>query len=242
MTNLISALLLRLRGRLASFPRPRTLAAAFLLCALPTGLGCALLTPIGDVPDEPEHIARADGLRLGEILGFQAPGVHDAGVTINRAVFQVAVSELFATLPTGPGNPGYRALTPATRKAAEAIPWTSQTLFCPTQMVHYLPSFYIPAALGLLAGEKLGLTPLHTVFLGRVLMLLSFLALGAAAIRLARFGNLLLFAVLTLPTTLTLAGSYSQDGVVIATCALAAALTTRLRPAPTRSGSCPLCC
>lgn len=222
MTNRISALL----------ARPRILAVVFLLCALPAGLGCALLTPIGDAPDEPQHIARADGLRLGEILGFQVPGVHDAGVTINLAVFQVAVSEIYETLPSASGGPAYHALTKATRQAAGAIPWTRQTLFCPTQMVHYLPSFYIPGALGLLAGETLGLTPLHTVFLGRVLMLLSFLALAAAAIGLARFGNLLLFAVLTLPTTLVLAASYNQDGLVIASCALAAALATRLRPGP----------
>jgi len=50
--------------------------AIFLVCALPTGLCLALLTPIGQVADEPAHIARAAGLLHGQIMG-QRFTVHD---------------------------------------------------------------------------------------------------------------------------------------------------------------------
>lgn len=202
--------------------QPRALALLFLLFALPTGLGCGLLTPIGNVSDEPQHIARADGLRTGQIMGIEPQPQYGAGVMMNLAVFSIAVSEIYETMP---GHP----LSAATRAKAQAFTWNDQSLFCPTQMVHYLPTFYAPGALGMGLGKALGMSPLHAVFLGRIVMLLSFLAMGMAAIWLAGFGNALLFAVLTLPTTLDLGASYNQDGQIIAACALAAALFTRAR-------------
>ncbi len=189
------------------------------------GLGCALLTPVGLTPDEPEHIARADGLWLGQVLGRQPAGQPTAGVEMNLAIFAVAVSEFGPTLRGA-------ALPADVRKAAEAIGWTKAKIFCPTQMVLYFPVFYLPGAWGLGLGQALGLTPLHTVFFGRCCMLLVFLALGTAALALARHGRAFLFAILTLPTSLTLGASYNQDGLIIASGALAAALLTRAGPAP----------
>ncbi len=203
---------------------PRWLAALFLLCALPTGLGLALLTPMNMFSDEPAHIARADGLRYGGILGVPAPGAVHAGrtgVIINTGIFNILFTqEAVAAYPDKP-------VPAAARRQAEAVPWDNHPIWCPTQMVEYFPVFYTPAALGLLAGEKLGLTPLHTVYLGRIAMLLSYVAIGTAAIALARYGAVLLFAVLTLPGAINLGSSYNQDGLMIASCALAASLLTR---------------
>jgi len=191
----------------------------FLAIALPMGVGCALLNPIGLVVDEPEHIARADGLLLGQIMGSQPVG-QSPGVRMNLAIFAVAVSELRPCITNAkmPDN---------VRKNAEAIAWTKDKLFSPTQMVYYFPTFYVPAALGLRLGRALGLTPLHTVFFARLCALLVFLGLGATALAVARHGTAFLFALLTLPTTINLAGSFNQDGLIIASAALAAALLTR---------------
>jgi hypothetical protein len=90
--------------------------------------------------------------------------------------------------------------------------------------------FYAPAVAGLLGGEKLGCSPLCALFLGRLMMLAAFLAVGTTALALARAGAPLLFSVLTLPTTVNLAGSYNQDALLTATCALAVALLTRTGP------------
>ncbi|WP_297489089.1 DUF2142 domain-containing protein [Acidocella sp.] len=198
----------------------------FLLCALPTGLGCAMLTPVGLFPDEPQHIARADGLRYGEILGvpapIQFPGMTTrAGVMMNTGIFNVLLAKEFPE--AFPDKP----VSAAARRATDAVPWDNRMTYCPTLMTQYFPAFYIPAALGLLAGQKIGLSPLHTVYLGRVAALLAFLAMGFAALALARQGQALLFAVLTLPTVVNLASSYNQDGLMIGACVLAAALLTR---------------
>jgi hypothetical protein len=198
----------------------RLLPFIFLAVALPTGLGCALLTPIGLVVDEPEHIARADGLLLGQIMGRQPPGQPMAGVKMNQAVFEVAVSEF-------PPSIAGAKLPEEVRKAAEAIGWTGEEIFCPTQMVAYFPTFYLPTAVGLGVGRAVGLSPLHTVFFARLCGLLVYLGLGAAALALARFGAGFLFALLTLPTAVNLASSVNQDGVIIGSAVLAAALLTR---------------
>ncbi len=216
-----------LRRFLQHLATPRALAVCFLLSALPTGLACALLTPIGSFPDEQMHIVRADGLRYGEIAGMNPPPGFPpepitAGVDFNKAIFWIISPAQYVELfPTPP-------LLPALR-AAQAVTWGKPS-YWPTQMVEYFPAFYAPAALALLAGETSGLSPLNTLFLGRVAMLLGFIALGTAALACARFGGALLFAVLTLPTLVNLASSYNQDGLMTATCVLAAALLTRSSP------------
>ena len=233
MFDILSVAFSKVTRFVQHLPKPRWLAIFFLLCALPTGLGCALLTPVGMFPDEMAHTDRADGLRYGQLLGFQpspwVPNVVNRGVMVNTSIFNVTISaETRAAYPDKP-------VPPSVRRQAEAIPWVKSKLYQPTQMVEYFPTFYIPAALGLFVGEKIGLSPLHTFYLGRVASLLSYLAMGTAALALARFGAPLLFAVLTLPTAINLAGSYNQDGLIVACCALAAALLTRYWKRPSFS-------
>jgi len=211
----------------------RGLALCFLLFGLPTGLSCALLSPVGMFPDEFAHAARADGLRHGEIFGQKQPAgrpfcVINAGVKIDLGIYAVLFSREY------PGSVPDRPVQPQARRDVESLPWFPGAAYFPTQMVAYFPIMYVPGAVGLLAGQSFGLSPLHTYFLGRVAMLLVYLALGAAAIVLARFGNGLIFAVLTLPAAIDLASSYNQDGLIIVCCALAAALLSRCRPGLSR--------
>ena len=210
---------------LNALARPRVLAWWFMCCALPTGLASALLTPIGQFPDEMAHIIRADGLRYGHVFGMRPPPgfppmTPTAGVPLNKGLFDVLVIPQWVGLTAGRGTPA------RVQHQAEEVKW-GKASYWPTQMVEYLPVFYIPAALGLLAGQVVGFSPLHALLLGRVAMLLCYVALGAAALALARFGGALLFAVLTLPTLLNLAGSFNQDAPMVAGFTLAAALLTR---------------
>lgn len=208
---------------------PSSLACCFLLCTLLTGLGCALLSPVGLFPDELVHAAQADGLRHGNIFSVQPPAGYPAftigsGVMVNAGIYRVLVSPEYAdAFPD-------RALPESDRQAAEALRWGGGQFYYPSQTMEYFPGLLIPAAFGLATGETLGLTPLHTYFLGRVMMLLAFAALGTAAIALARNGNLLLFAVLTLPSIVNLSASYNPDALMSVCGALAASLLTRCRP------------
>lgn len=211
--------------------QPKFLAIWFLLCALPTGLGCALLTPVGLFADEVFHVARADGLTHGEIFGQMpppdfAPFPVNTGVKIDNGILAVLFArEDAAAYPDKP-------LPAKVRHFAEEMPWFAGMTYYPTQMVAYAPVMYVPAALGLGAGKALGVTPLHAFFLGRVAMFLAYLALGTAALALARHGQGLLFALLTLPASVDLAASYNQDGLIFACCTLAVALLTRAGPRP----------
>lgn len=205
--------------------QPKFLAIWFLFCALPTGLGCALFTPISQFADEDAHIVRAEGVRYGEFFGIKPPPgfppvAMNAGATVN-----IGILDIFGSLEPVALWPARPAQLASLRKAA-ASQWTSLS-YWPTQMVTYLPVLYTPAAAGLLAGERLGLSPLETLFLGRLMMLAAFLLLGTAGLALARTGAPLLFAVLTLPTTVNLAASYNQDALLTAACVLAVALLSR---------------
>ncbi len=201
----------------------------FLFCAGLTGLGLALFTPIGQVPDEPTHIARADGLLYGRILGYptlyQPPAGGQveilSGVTNSLSVVKASVSELWETWPDKP-------LPPAVKAQARAVTWDTRTTYRPCNMDEYMPALYVPAAVGIAVGKGIGLSPLHSLYAGRIAMLCSFLAMGFAALRLARFGRPLIFALLTLPMTLCLAGSFNLDGQMLGAAILAAALLTRV--------------
>ncbi|WP_268920127.1 DUF2142 domain-containing protein [Acidiphilium iwatense] len=128
----------------------RWLPILFLACALPTGIRLALLTPMGQVADEPAHIARADGLLYGQILGFREHFPDSirhgtfpvSGVNANLAI----IAESVAELPSGPARP----LTQKRVRQANAIKWSKQTGFdiCPNT-VQYFPFFYLPGTIGI---------------------------------------------------------------------------------------------
>ena len=75
------------------------LIAFFILCALPVGLLTALITPPGQSPDEPKHLARAEGLLHGAILGERSSGGPGsscrlawwlAGIKVDEGLYQAS--------------------------------------------------------------------------------------------------------------------------------------------------------
>lgn len=206
----------------------RWLPFIFLLFAVPTGLRLALLTPIGQVADEPTHIARADGLLYGQLLGHRLE-LRDpvtkrmlpfSGVFANDGVVTAAASEL------APGPP--RKLSAARLARARAIKWSKHLWIdiCPNT-VQYFPLFYLPGSAGIALAHAAGLSPLAALFAGRIGMLCGYLAMGFAALGLAAWGRGVLFSVLLMPMTISLGASFNQDGQLIAATALACALLTR---------------
>ncbi len=208
----------------SALARPRSLVALFLCFGLATGTELAFLVPVGQVADEPCQMARADGLLYGQLLGHRVldPLQHhvSSAVTNNSAV--VSIWQLM--LENGEGN---KRVSQAQMAQARAVRWSGRTTLmdCPNT-VAYFPALFLPATIGLGAGWLAGLSPWRTVLLGRILMLAAFLAMGAAALALARWGHALLFAILMLPMTVSLAASFNVDGQMIGAAALAAALLT----------------
>jgi uncharacterized membrane protein len=201
--------------------RRRWLVLGFLICAAPVGLLAAWLTPAMQVPDEAAHTVRAAGLLHGAVLARRvwAPDElmgnegWEAGLRASVPLMSVALSRD----RHGP----LRADAPRRRFNLRRM-----FFFYVPNTAMYFPAAYVPAALGMAlvaachGGAAAGFVG------GRIGQLLAYLALGAAALRLAAYGEAVLLAVLLLPLPVLLAGSFNQDAVLVAlTCAGVAALT-----------------
>ena len=194
----------------------------FLAIALPLGLIMAELTPLGQVADEGAHALRAEALLTRQLAGHRAI-ITNNGPTHVGAVVDADLALLFAMFPPTPldvtrdqvdTKAGYHWLK--SPGAAEITP-----------LAIYAPFFYVPAAIALEFAKRTGLGPAAAGTTGRLVNLAVFLLLGSAALLLARRGRALLFCTLSLPMTLSLAASFSQDGLIIASSTLAAALLSR---------------
>ncbi|HTR17769.1 MAG TPA: DUF2142 domain-containing protein [Acetobacteraceae bacterium] len=199
----------------------RWLAVAFLLLSLVTGGQLVLVTPMGQLADEPSHAVRAASLLDGQIIGQKmiVNGTMQAGVYIDQGLY---LASLYETL----GHNG--VVTPQTLALARAIPWASPPVFAQISgSVIYPPLLYLPGIIGIGTGKALGLRPLAVLYTGRLAMLLSYVTMGTLALLLARAGRGVLFYLLMLPMALALGASFNQDGELIALAALAGALLTR---------------
>ena len=90
------------------------------------------------------------------------------------------------------------------------------------------PIFYLPQAVGIYFGKKLDLSVERTVFLVRMLDAVCCVLISTVALLIVGKTNLFMFIVLSFPMVSALFASMSQDGLLIATAALASA--TVLRP------------
>ncbi|MFL5252412.1 MAG: DUF2142 domain-containing protein [Rhodopila sp.] len=149
---------------------------------------------------------------------------NDAGgrVDIGAAIF----SQAFSTLNFHPE----RKLTSAMVEPIKSMHWNNQARgqagFGNT--VAYAPFGYGFAVSGILSGKMLHLTILRSFLLARLFNGIGTVLLCALAIGVARRGRMLLFALLSLPMSLFLFASCSQDALIIAFSALACAWITRL--------------
>lgn len=199
----------------------------FLALGLPLGMSLAVLVPLGQVADEPAHLLKADSLLHGELIGHRRI-VTDAagrqrpqeGVVADGGLLSAIVSILHPNDMTPTRIDG--AAFDRSRRAHRG----GTGFFTVGTIAGYFPVFYLPAA------SALGLCRLfnagaYTSFLtARFANLFVCLLMGAAALAIARRGRVLLLTTLLLPLSLSLAASVSQDGLLIAAAALAAACST----------------
>jgi hypothetical protein len=198
----------------------RQLIALYILCALPLGMFLALAIPVGQAPDEPAHMARAEGLLHGAILAVRK-GRDVTGVMVDAGLFRVS----FGVVSQSGGRPlttlaDYDAVRNQHSDHRMTFAYISNT-------GPYFPAAYLPATLGLALGLALHLSPFVTMIMARLCMLAACLLLGSLALGLAAYGEALLCCLLLLPMTVSLAGSLNQDGVLISLACLSAAAMTR---------------
>jgi hypothetical protein len=205
------------------------LLAVFFMCAVPTGLMMSLITPPGQSPDEPAHLARAAGLLHGAILAVRKPDIDPltgkpelhTGVKADAGLFSAA----FGHVTIIGGRP---VVTSQGFLADRAVPADHDRIFINLpNTATYFPIAYVPAALGLALGLTAHAPPFACFLLARLCMLAAYVAVGGLAIWLAAYGEALLFTVLLLPMTLFLGSTLNQDGLLTAMTCLACAALTR---------------
>ena len=210
---------------MVQFPALR-LPLLFLVCVLPLGLVLARLTPMAEVPDETAHIVRAYAVATGQWIGHRIPP--PPGDTVPQAGYDVDTG-LFATAFAS-HEPGGLVTAPL-EAARDAARWSNQTAFAyAPNTASYAPVFYLLSGGALGVARALGAEPEGAIAAARVANLLGFALLGAVAMLVARGARYTLFALLCLPSGLSLAASVNQDGLLIAAVVLAVALLTRREP------------
>lgn len=201
----------------------------FLFCAFPVLFTSALLTPMGQSPDEPAHITRAAGLLHGGILLLRKNG-SDPGSIVPRQYVGVKIDSGLDRAAWGVTTPfaGHSIVTSEDLAALHHIAWQHhRDFFEIPNTATYFPLAYIPGAIGLGLGKLVGLSPVNAIMLGRFAIAAVYLLIGAAALALADFGRPVLLAVLLLPMSLILGSTFDQDGLLIALSCLACAGLTR---------------
>ena len=202
---------------------------AFLAIVVPLGLCLAMLTPLGQVADESAHVFRVQALLEGQLIGRRGPVVWTDGTTRIGSGVRIDTATLAAAFPSF-GVP-VRGISAEQLLAKRAQDWQHVELFANiSPLAVYAPVFYVPGAIGLGLARQLGASPFQAQLAGRLANLLSYAAMGSLALLLARRGRVLMFCVLSVPMTVSLAASLNQDGQIIAAAALGMALLTL--PAP----------
>lgn len=204
----------------------RLLALLFLAYG---AIGTALLSltvPPLQTPDEPMHAMRAahvaDGKLFGEVFDmptgdgrtFPANGAH-----VDPAL--IAAMQPFSVLMFHPE-----------RRAAPAMwqpPFTWSTGRVQTHVITtmYPPMLYLPQAATIGVGRAAGWGVLDTLTRARIVNGMCAVALSALAIALAGGAAVWLFAILTLPMSLSGMSTMGPDALLLACSALAAALAWR---------------
>ncbi|MCU1349089.1 MAG: Protein of unknown function rane [Acidobacteria bacterium] len=172
----------------------------WLLAALLFGLGYAVMSPPGRVPDEAGHFWHSNAVARGHFAPAHSKQPDFVQLPVGMKTF-------FWVL----GREGEK-VSLAQYRLARTVPHEPYSLVpTPTYPTHYTPVAYIPPALAALIARMLGLYPFTEFYLGRVVNLVAALALVYAAMRVApRHANVFL-AVALLPMTLFELASWSPD-------------------------------
>ncbi|MDE2581627.1 MAG: DUF2142 domain-containing protein [Rhodospirillales bacterium] len=221
---------------------PKLLAGAFAIYGLVAVALLAVTMPPFQNPDELTHFLRAAQVAEGGVIGRRFAVIRPDGTAAVTAGGRVdpalpAAARPFRPIQYDPQVKARRAMWAPRFGWSAARAWVA----FPNTAI-YPPFFYLPAALGVLAGRAAGLTVVQTLVLSRLLTGVASMAVGVAAIGCAGAAAVWLFAILTLPMSLALIASSSQDALMLACSALAAALLVRGMRAPWRQGTAERAC
>lgn len=223
--------------RLAEYsadPTALWLAAAFVLYGLTAIAFLAINIPPFQNPDEAAHFLRAAQLADGGLVGTRFSVTAADGSRQITAGGNADPGVLAAALPFNAliFHPDARAMGTYWKPPVHWSTQRAMTSFPNTAVAP--PVFYVPSALAVIVGRMSRITVIQTLLLSRVLTGLAAVSVGAVAIVWAGRGAPWVFAVLTLPMSLSLIASSSQDALLLGCSALAGAAMLRALRVPGR--------
>ena len=209
------------------------LAALVLAYGLPAaGLFSWNIPPFQNA-DEIAHALRADQISHGGLIGRRL-GPDTSGGAVDQAVMDAFAP--FAPLVFHPETKATRAMY----APAAALHWDGAQVDInfPNTAI-YPPTFYLPTVFAIWIGKAAALSVLNTLYLARVCTALVSLLLASCGVLAAGVAAPWIFAIVTLPMSLSLMADMSQDGVMIGCSALLAGLIAgaRQREEPTAPGT-----
>ncbi|MCG4272260.1 DUF2142 domain-containing protein [Acetobacter senegalensis] len=187
----------------------------FMLIA---GLECVVLTPPFQVADELNHFMRAVQIAEGGVIGTRLSATQSGGV-LPSPLFPMAQS--FDYLKFNPA----KKVDLGGLAQAYMTPWSGKTEFVEyPNTAFYPPSSYGGVVLGIWLGDALGVRPLTSLYIARGINGLLCTAIAMFAIALAGQMAPFFCVILSLPMSVSLMASASQDGILLSFSALACAL------------------
>ncbi|THD73147.1 MAG: DUF2142 domain-containing protein [Bradyrhizobium sp.] len=206
----------------------RWIAAAFLLYGVLSTALLAIVMPPFQVPDEPAHFMRAAQIARGELIGMRFPTTAADGSPQMTAGGQLDSALVGTITPFTKSMPAHPEVRASRTMWEPAVRWSNDLALCafPNSVI-YPPFFYAPSAIGILAGRAAGLSIVHTLIVSRMLTGSAAVVLGAIAIAISGGAAAWIFAILTLPMSLSLIASVSSDALCLGCGAMAAALLMR---------------
>ena len=200
----------------------RVFAFVYAAVGLAAVMIIAFLMPPHMNPDEPAHFNRADQIGRGGIIAKRL-NERLAGGKVNN--------EINASMRPMKQIVGHseQMVTPAMLAAAGSPTWsnsgTGPQSFGNTAV--YPPLFYLPSTLGIRIGRVLDLSIVDTLYISRMLTGVVAVAIGTLALALAGSTAAWLYAMLMVPTTLSLSASVSQEALMHGFAALGCAFAAR---------------
>jgi uncharacterized membrane protein len=195
----------------------RSLAVCFALYGLIAASFLAINLPPFQGPDEPAHFYRSEQISRGQLIGRRF-GDGQSGGLIDSAVRA-------AVWPFVPVMHYSEQKVNRGMYASAAISWSGSYEWVDfSNSVVYPPIFYTPAAVGIWIGKLGHLTMPQTLYVARLCIALAAVTISFFAVWTAGTAAPWLFFVLLLPMSLHLMSAVTQDGLMIACSALAAAL------------------
>jgi uncharacterized membrane protein len=227
----ISSWLLFLRERFSTW-----LPLIYVGYALPIVVAFVLINPPFLAPDEVRHFYRTVQISEGHLYASRSP---DPSATFNNTSggFISASAIYLATRPVfiGPALYPGDIFDPAAAEKEHlfSLPWDDKVQFIAFANIAPYPfTSYLPGAAGLTIGRKTGLSVLQSFYIARLFNAFICVTLSALAIHWVSRGKVILACLLSLPTTLYLFSSLSQDALLISYTALAVGLLNRYLDAP----------